>query len=597
MRNGNVGQAAHTAGFQALRKKGLRDDITLLVVDFLPSKVDDRPPAFHRADNRIHMTLTPSLSTETGNETVEGINVLKPLETASGSWRERLAARRLAAVRRQIELRLLAQQAAEVAAHAEAEAVAKREAEAQAQMAAMSDTYRELAQLHVDPQELMHSIQQEQDAEEESPTPQEADGEGWVTVGGGGNSGGYASTEQQMRSAARQRPRQQRHQAGQQHQQQPPPVVAAAENAERAPAEGHVGHPAGRGGGRGYSSRGRGGRFSARGVKPPPGVADQSEGGADDRGGATAARRGGYRGGGRQGGYDRSAGHQRFGNRGTDATSTPAVADAEPSEQQSSNQDQVQQHTQRSDTGYSRQGGYQPRGGHGYRSRGRTEYRQRSAAPRADPQQGAPNDDHVVDDVQTADQQAFVTKPANGIDAEAGAGDEAATGEYAARGGRGRSGRGPAGQQQQQPYHQQYGRGGGRRGGRHNYGGDRFGGGGQHSNAVQEHGHAADAAAGNAAGPVEPQSNGVYDVGGFGDQFATQGPARHSNPKQRVPHSKALASEAALPDASNDALSASDGLKQQPQRDRGNQRRQQRRPPQAVAMAAGAGDAHMSEVA
>jgi hypothetical protein len=137
-----AGAASNSAMYAALKKKGLRDDITVLVVDFLPSETDKLPPA---------------LATGASTAGVEHVNVLRPLQGGcSATWRGHLAQRRAAAVARcRAAEEAEARAEAEAAAAAEAAAVAEAadaEEEAAAAAAAsqgMSDTYRELAGLRV----------------------------------------------------------------------------------------------------------------------------------------------------------------------------------------------------------------------------------------------------------------------------------------------------------------------------------------------------------------------------------------------------------------------------------------------------------------
>jgi hypothetical protein len=157
-----AGAASNTAMYAALKKKGLRDDITVLVIDFVPTAEDKLPPA---------------LANGYPTHLVEHVNVLRPLQGGcSTTWRHHLQQRRAAAVAQTVQEEAAAVAAAAAEAEAAEAAAAQEEAAAQQQAhQGMSDTYKELAELRVDTDLLISMASQPAEAGA-------ADDDEWVTV-------------------------------------------------------------------------------------------------------------------------------------------------------------------------------------------------------------------------------------------------------------------------------------------------------------------------------------------------------------------------------------------------------------------------------
>ncbi|KAK9918098.1 hypothetical protein WJX75_001295 [Coccomyxa subellipsoidea] len=92
----------------ALKSKGLRDDITVLVIDALPSEELRTPPALQRRNRQPIIARSAGAGSMSGEELMEAmsggltdqVTVLKPLEQSShdAHWRRNVWERRLAAV-------------------------------------------------------------------------------------------------------------------------------------------------------------------------------------------------------------------------------------------------------------------------------------------------------------------------------------------------------------------------------------------------------------------------------------------------------------------------------------------------------------------
>lgn len=72
LRGATHAEAAHKANRLAIQKKGLADDVTVIVVDFCPNEAD-RTPA----------VLTDPLL----KKQVAGVQVLRPLDAPSSTWK------------------------------------------------------------------------------------------------------------------------------------------------------------------------------------------------------------------------------------------------------------------------------------------------------------------------------------------------------------------------------------------------------------------------------------------------------------------------------------------------------------------------------
>ncbi len=202
-----AGQAANMAVHAALEKKGSSDDITVLVVDFCADPADKQPASLlghahhhhhlhHASASAASLTPAHSAAIDKMNQAVlqasGGSHMWRPLELPSATWRcvrcrllacghrpcslpwrsrrgkargvavlpcgaprrERLGLRRLAALHK-------------MAVHAEEQRAAEKAAEEARARAAggassggvrgpheVSDTYRELAELHIDMEDL-----------------------------------------------------------------------------------------------------------------------------------------------------------------------------------------------------------------------------------------------------------------------------------------------------------------------------------------------------------------------------------------------------------------------------------------------------------
>ncbi|KAJ9534801.1 hypothetical protein QJQ45_017233, partial [Haematococcus lacustris] len=126
LRGMTAGVAAPTAVHMAMSHKGLADDVTVLIVDFLADSSEKLPhPLVASAQARGKGASSGGTSVAAAAAVVgqlERLNVWRPLEAPSNSWRERLASRRQAMHTRLAAKRKAEQQAAEAAAAEEAQA-------------------------------------------------------------------------------------------------------------------------------------------------------------------------------------------------------------------------------------------------------------------------------------------------------------------------------------------------------------------------------------------------------------------------------------------------------------------------------------------
>lgn len=199
VRKDNAAAAAQKIAMGALKRKGLRDDITVLVVDFLPAGA--------AADAKF--APGSSITAATGQ-----LQHYRPLETASTSWRAHVAARRHAALEHARVLAFAAheQREAENTAAAVAAAAASASAPANGSSSEQpSESYLELAQLVVDvsdPAALLSAVQEEDQGEQ---LQDAGDGSEWTEVGPGKAS--KVNFEADIKAVARSRGSQQ-HQGG-----------------------------------------------------------------------------------------------------------------------------------------------------------------------------------------------------------------------------------------------------------------------------------------------------------------------------------------------------------------------------------------------
>ncbi|GAX81509.1 hypothetical protein CEUSTIGMA_g8937.t1 [Chlamydomonas eustigma] len=160
-----AGQAANMAMHAAIKKKGLVDDITIVVVDFCCNPEDRFPVALEAGRRRD------------GSESTQ---VLRPLDMPSNTWRESLAERRMSIMG---TMQVAEQHDREQAAAAERLAADQRAASSTSHhlsnlhkvLLSGDETLQELSNLRVDVSSL-HSLVEEQH-------PPEEDGE-WQTVSG-----------------------------------------------------------------------------------------------------------------------------------------------------------------------------------------------------------------------------------------------------------------------------------------------------------------------------------------------------------------------------------------------------------------------------
>ncbi|KIY94678.1 hypothetical protein MNEG_13285 [Monoraphidium neglectum] len=194
VRRDNAAAAAHKIAMSALKRKGLRDDITVIVVDFLPAG------------------SAPDAKWAPGGGASSEVRVqhYRPLETASTSWRGHLAARRAEAV----ELVRAAQRAAQSdEAHPQASpegteataAAADGAADSAAADAGGAGSYHDLACLVVDvsdPAALLSEVQRQDREEEEERQRQAAAAaaDEWTEVGAGKS---RVNVEAELRAAAK----------------------------------------------------------------------------------------------------------------------------------------------------------------------------------------------------------------------------------------------------------------------------------------------------------------------------------------------------------------------------------------------------------
>ncbi|KAF6254310.1 hypothetical protein COO60DRAFT_1703399 [Scenedesmus sp. NREL 46B-D3] len=379
VRNASTDAAAKKLAAAALKKKGLRDDISVLVVDLVPSSSDTRPPALMLGPARDAVEpcqiMRPLMEVEAAAAAAAGAGAAGSAASSPGQlqtvasvtsvtagstshWRESAAARRSSALR---FLRAAKQREWEVE-QAEQARLAELAAKAAAEEngAGLSDTYRELAALRIDVDAVIPEVRQElllqqQQAEAQQAAAAAAADDGWTTVGGSsGGANGYVSFEQQLRAEAaasgglQRQPRQQqpleqeqlgpgmrrsrgsrgsrgrgRGRDSSHGEEQQRSGQAALDSAAAAAAV-----PTGSGegtleGGRG-SFRRRGERSSRREGRPPRDAADlpqqhqeQQQGGYDATEASAAAAAGGLgRDGGRGSGRGGRAGGRGFGSRG-----------------------------------------------------------------------------------------------------------------------------------------------------------------------------------------------------------------------------------------------------------------------------------------
>lgn len=224
VRNVSTDAAAKKLAAAALKKKGLRDDISVLVVDLVPSSTDTRPPALMLGPARdavepcqimrplLEVEAAAAAAASAGDVADSSTGTPEQLQTAasitsmtagsSAHWRESAAARRSTALRL---LRAVKQREWE-AAEAEKARLAELEAQAAAEAsgAGLSDTYKELAALRIDVDAVIPEVQQELLQQQQAEAQQAAAADdGWTTVGGSAASAnGYVSFEQQLRAEA-----------------------------------------------------------------------------------------------------------------------------------------------------------------------------------------------------------------------------------------------------------------------------------------------------------------------------------------------------------------------------------------------------------
>jgi hypothetical protein len=203
VRNVSTDAAAKKLAAAALKKKGLRDDISVLVVDLVPSTADTRPPALMLGPARDAveacqimrplMEVEAAAAAAAGADEGDGAAGVSQLQTAAsitsvtvGStahWRESAAARRSTALRL---LRAAKQREWEME-EAEKVRLAELAAKAAAEESGvgLSDTYKELAALRIDVDAVIPEVQQEllQQQQGQQQHQQMMDGPLWVAAG------------------------------------------------------------------------------------------------------------------------------------------------------------------------------------------------------------------------------------------------------------------------------------------------------------------------------------------------------------------------------------------------------------------------------
>eukprot|EP00873_Tetraselmis_striata_P021650 jgi/Tetstr1/441914/TSEL_030121.t2 len=159
VRGMNAGQAAHHLELSALKARGLRDDITVVVVDLLPSKDCKSPPLLsghRRQPTPISLSPTSPFSFEISG--VDPVHPWKPQE-GSSAWRRRVYLRREWVVEHLVppgydDPALAGEEPGEEDPKEEVEEEEEEEEEEMQEEeggTGLSDTYMELANLRIDP--------------------------------------------------------------------------------------------------------------------------------------------------------------------------------------------------------------------------------------------------------------------------------------------------------------------------------------------------------------------------------------------------------------------------------------------------------------
>lgn len=323
VRNESTEAAAKKIAYAAIKKKGLKDDVSVLVVDFTQAPGELRPPALLPGPqrdavepcqvNRPLMEIeveAAGMATGVADDEIAAslqrqASVTSVAAAGGGHWKEVATARRTSAL---TLLRLQARHEAEAAA-AEAARLADLAAKSVAESrSTVSDTYRELAELRLDPDAILAQVQAEQQQQQQqqdrtAAAPVAADAaEGWETVGSSSSAspGGYVPFEQQIKASAsygsgtsRGRGRGQRKQQRQdqgdssysrgarEYSRSHPqdhtaaaaagevgePPASAVDNTADAQQQQYDGVRGGYRGGRGFRGRGRGGRYQQPGFR------------------------------------------------------------------------------------------------------------------------------------------------------------------------------------------------------------------------------------------------------------------------------------------------------------------------------------------
>lgn len=79
----SAGEAASTAACRALRKKGVNDDITVIVVDLVPDETHRNP----FAPRPTHGPGVAAAAPHPASKGLDSLNAWKPLENHSETWR------------------------------------------------------------------------------------------------------------------------------------------------------------------------------------------------------------------------------------------------------------------------------------------------------------------------------------------------------------------------------------------------------------------------------------------------------------------------------------------------------------------------------
>ncbi|EFJ42787.1 hypothetical protein VOLCADRAFT_121483 [Volvox carteri f. nagariensis] len=171
LRTSNAREAASKAAVYAMRHKKHDDDVTVVVADFVPRQSDTHVPGLLKRASGPAVAALAALAAA-GLKEERAVQSWRPLDSHSESWRERHRAHRQRAAAYLHELELAEKAEAEAAEELERQrrmAVAPAAGTAgvgtAVRLPAVSDTYRELAELKV-PLEALKDLNDEPASEE-----------------------------------------------------------------------------------------------------------------------------------------------------------------------------------------------------------------------------------------------------------------------------------------------------------------------------------------------------------------------------------------------------------------------------------------------